>query len=395
MGEFVALAALMTSLVALSIDAMLPALAHIGRDLNVARDNDRQLVISMLFIGLAVGQVVYGPISDSVGRKKPIYVGFVLFIVGSLLSAFATSFTMMILGRLLQGFGAAGPRIVVVAMVRDEFEGRAMARIMSMIMAVFILVPALAPAVGQGVLLLAHWRAIFAILFGLALVTLIWFAWRQPETLRPEKRAPLTIWRILRAARETCANRIAAGYTVAAGLIFGAFVGYLTSSQQIFQELYGVGHLFPLYFGGLALAIGAASLVNAKLVVRFGMQTLCRWALVSMGTVCLGLLAYDLATPQQVSLTLFMVGMTVSFFCSGILFGNFNALAMEPLGHIAGVAAAVIGSATTFISVALGGAIGAIFDGTSLPLVAGFALSAFVSLLVMMWVEKGRDRAPA
>jgi DHA1 family bicyclomycin/chloramphenicol resistance-like MFS transporter len=187
-GEFVARTALMISLVALSIDAMLPALQEIGADLGVQHENDAQLVISALFLGLAVGMLVYGPISDSTGRKLPIYVGYSLFVLGCLLSATATSFPMMLAGRFLQGLGAAGPRIVMVALVRDGYEGRAMARIMSLVMAVFILVPALAPAIGQGILLVAHWRAIFGVLLGLALVSTIWFAYRQPESLTPARR---------------------------------------------------------------------------------------------------------------------------------------------------------------------------------------------------------------
>ncbi|MCK5621972.1 MAG: MFS transporter, partial [Alphaproteobacteria bacterium] len=206
-GEFVARTALMISLVALSIDAMLPALQEIGADLGVQRDNNAQLAISALFLGLAVGQMIYGPISDSTGRKPPIYFGFALFILGCLLSATATSFPIMLAGRFLQGLGAAGPRIVMIALVRDQYAGRAMARIMSLVMAVFILVPALAPGIGQGILLVAHWRAIFVVFLALALVSLVWFALRQPETLTAGLRAPFSVLRIARAIHETCTHR--------------------------------------------------------------------------------------------------------------------------------------------------------------------------------------------
>ncbi|MEM7168943.1 MAG: multidrug effflux MFS transporter [Pseudomonadota bacterium] len=395
LGEFVTLAALMTSLVALSIDAMLPALADIGADLEVAHDNDRQLVVAMLFLGLAIGQVIYGPLSDSFGRKRPIYAGFVIFIAGCLLSAFATDYTTMLVGRLLQGLGAAGPRIVVIAMVRDLYEGRAMARIMSIVMAVFILVPALAPAMGQGILVLSHWRVIFGLLFVLAVVALTWFALRQPETLQAERRRPFTWQTVYGAIHECCASRVAMGYTVAGGLVFGAFVGYLTSSQQIFQELYGLGHLFPLYFGVLALAIGAAGLFNAKLVMRYGMRPLSRVALIILTILTGAFAAYVLLSAPTAPFWLFMGVMIVGFFCIGILFGNFNALAMAPLGHIAGVAAAVVGSGTTFISFAVGTAIGALYDGTVLPLVVGFAGLGLLALLAMAWAESGRPEAEA
>ena len=382
----------MMSLVAFAIDAMLPALAEIGSDLGVTRDNDRQYVVSALLLGLAVGQMIYGPLSDSVGRKPAIYLGFAIFICGTLMSAFATTYSVMLAGRLLQGFGAAGPRIVLIALVRDKYAGRGMARIMSMIMAVFILVPALAPALGQGVLLIAHWRAIFGLLFGMGMVAAVWFALRQPETLTVERRAPFAPRRIMQAALETFANKSALGYSLAAGLIFGAFVGFLISAQQIFQDLYGQGRLFPIFFGILALAIGGASLVNARLVMNHGMRLLCHWSLLLLSGLSFAYLAVALvavltmqSSPPLWSLMAYLLP---SFFCIGILFGNFNALAMESLGHIAGVAAAVIGSLATYTSLLIGSIIGASYDGTVLPLVGGFAVLGMAALLVMRWTER-------
>ena len=352
--EFVTLTALMISLVALSIDAMLPALREIGDDLGARRANEPQLVVTALFIGLAIAQMIFGPLSDGIGRKPAIYVGMAVFIAGCLMSILATSFTVMLAGRFLQGIGAAGPRTVMVALVRDRYEGRAMARIMSLVMAVFILVPAIAPALGQGILMFGHWRAIFGLLLGLATLALVWFTLRQPETLPVERRASLSAARIALAIREVCVNRIALGYTIAAGLIFGAFVGYLTAAQQIFQEQYGVAERFPLYFATLALAIGGASYVNARLVMRYGMRRLSWAALLAMCGLSLGFLAIALAMAGNPPLWALMVYWMAVFFCLGLLFGNFNALAMEPMGHIAGVAAAVVGSLTTVISVAPG-----------------------------------------
>ncbi len=389
-GEFVARTALMISLVALSIDAMLPALQEIGGDLGAQRRNDAQLVISALFLGLAVGTMVYGPVSDSTGRRPPIYAGFALFILGCLLSMVATSFPVMLAGRFLQGLGAAGPRIVAIAVVRDQYAGRAMARIMSMVMAVFILVPALAPAVGQAILLVAHWRAIFGVLLGLALVALVWFAFRQPETLTAGHRAPFSLLRIGRAIYETCTHRTAFGYTIAAGLIFGAFIGFLNSSQQIFQEQYGLGKLFPLYFAVLALSIGSASWVNSRLVMRLGMRRLSGLALTGLSGLSLTFFVIAWAAAGDPPLWALMAYLVAAFFCVGILFGNFNALAMDPLGHIAGVAASVIGSLTSFISLALGTAVGQAYDGTVLPLVGGFAALGLASIAVMRWAERGR-----
>ncbi|HEX6112706.1 MAG TPA: multidrug effflux MFS transporter [Geminicoccaceae bacterium] len=389
-GEFVALVALMTSMVALSIDAMLPALTTIGAELGARQANDAQLILSALFLGLALAQMIYGPLSDSVGRKPAIYLGFALFIAGCLLSAVATSFNAMLVGRFLQGIGAAGPRIVTIAIVRDQYEGRAMARIMSSVMAVFILVPALAPGLGQIILLVASWRAIFGMFLGVAVIAVVWFALRQPESLLPARRASFSLRRIAGAVREVCAHRVALAYTIAAGLIFGALVGYLTSAAQIFQGQYGLGERFPLYFAVLALAIGLASYVNSRLVMRYGMTLLSGAAVTGLAALSLGFFGIALAAAGDPPLWSLMAYLVPAFFCLGILFGNFNALAMEPLGHVAGVAASVIGSLTTFISLLLGTLIGRSYDGTVLPLVGGFAILGLAAAALMRWAERGR-----
>ncbi|MFQ5626032.1 MAG: multidrug effflux MFS transporter [Methyloligellaceae bacterium] len=386
-GEFVALMAMMISLVALSIDAMLPALSEIGQDLGVQRDNDNQLIISLLLLGMAIGQMVYGPLSDSTGRKLAIYAGFGLFIIGCLLSLFATSFSVMLAGRVLQGMGVAGPRNVTVALVRDQYEGRAMARVMSFVMAVFILVPVIAPAFGQALLIVAHWRAIFGAFLALALIVLIWFAIRQPETLAPNRRARFSLKRIVMAIREICANRLAFGYTIAMGLVFGAFLGYLNSAQQVFQAQYGLGRQFPLYFAALALAIGSASYLNTRLVMRYGMRPLTNWSLQTLGGLSIVFFTIAYALAGNPPLWTLMIYFAISFFCIGILFGNLNALAMEPLGHIAGVGAAVVGSLSTSISVLLGIVIGQSYNGAILPLVGGFAILGAASMVAMRWAE--------
>ncbi|MGI9335868.1 MAG: multidrug effflux MFS transporter [Gammaproteobacteria bacterium] len=380
----------MISLVALSIDAMLPALPDIGADLGVSDPNRNQLVVSALFVGLALGQMFYGPMSDSTGRKPAVYAGLALFVAGCLLSVFASSFEMMLAGRALQGFGAAGPRIVCVALVRDQYAGRPMARIMSFVMAVFILVPALAPAFGQGVLAVAGWRAIFVSLLAIALVSLIWFALSQPETLLAERRGAFSMARIAAGVRETCANREAFGYTVAAGFVFGAFVGYLNSAQQILQQQYALGVQFPLYFGVLALAIGGASVANARLVMRFGMRALSTRALIAVSGLSAGYLVVVWVSAGHPPLWSFMSYLMLVFFGVGMLFGNLNALAMEPLGHIAGVGAAVVGSLSTAMSLPLGVLIGQAYDGTVGPLVLGFALLALAALGAMRWAGAGR-----
>lgn len=384
--------AMLTSLVALSIDAMLPALPNIGADLGVQRENGTQLIVSALFVGFAVGQLVYGPVSDSIGRKTPIYVGLGLFMLGSILSMIAWSFPVMLAGRVLQGFGAAAPRIVTIALIRDQYEGRAMARIMSFVMAVFILVPMIAPALGQAVLLVANWRMIFALLLTLSLIAVIWFSIRQPETLLPSQRTKFSLRRIAATVGEVLRDRRALGYTIASGLVFGAFLGYLNSAQQIFQSQFSLGTQFPLYFGALALTLGCASIFNAQLVMRYGMRLLSWRALQTMIVVSTGFLVFAWTAEGVPPLWTFMVWASMTFFCLGIVFGNFNAMAIESLGHIAGVAAAVIGSLATTMSLLLGLLIGQAYDGTVLPLVGGFAILGMTSLLTMHLTDRGVQR---
>ena len=379
--EFVALMALSMSLVALAIDSMLPALSQIAGGLNVTVDNDRQLVLTMLFAGLALGQVFYGPASDSLGRRVPIYIGFGIFIIGSLIATVATSYTMLLVGRFLQGLGAAGPRIITVAIIRDLYSGREMARLMSLVMMVFILVPAIAPALGQLILYIAPWRMIFLALVMLSAITLVWFYLRQPETLKKEHRQRFSFSNLWAASVEVCTTPVAVIYTLASGLIFGAFVGFLNSSQQVLQELYGLGERFPFYFAMLALTIGGASWVNAKLVIMLGMRYLCKVSLWMMSSVAVLFLAYCLNTHPPLWAT--MVYLLMTFFGTGILFGNFNSLAMEPLGHIAGLASSLIGSVTTFVSLGLGFVIGNFYDQTVIPLVAGFAVLSLASLVLV------------
>jgi MFS transporter, DHA1 family, multidrug resistance protein len=391
--EFVALVAAMFSLVALSIDAMLPALSDIAISMDVAGTNQAQLVVAMMLIGLGVGQLFYGPLSDSYGRRKPIYVGFAVFFLGSVICLFADTMTSLLIGRFIQGLGVAGARIVTVAVVRDLFEGRAMARVMSFVMTVFILVPAIAPMVGQGILLFAGWRAIFVGLLAHSLIVLIWFAIRLDETHPPEKRYPLSLRRNWRATVEIIRNRQSFGYILAAGFIFGAFIGFLSSVQQIFDVTFDRKIEFPFWFALLSLALGAASLTNAKLVMRFGMQQLSLNALyISTAASTIFLIVLLLPVSQSLGaipqFVMFIAYMMITFFFFGILFGNLNALAMEPLGHIAGVGASIVGAGSTIISSPLGVIVGQQFNGTIIPLVAGFAVYSLLSIWAMKWASK-------
>ena len=387
LAEFVALMAITMGLVALSVDSMLPAFPQIGRDLNVSETNDIQLVLSLLFTGMAIGQLFYGSLSDSIGRKPAIFIGSGLFIVGCVLSYAATNFHLMLLGRLLQGIGAAGPRTVSVALIRDRYSGSQMARVMSFIMTVFILVPIFAPALGQLVVFVAGWRAIFVVLIVLAVVTLAWLGIRQPETLPREARMPFTLRKLRTALGHVLGHRVAMIATLIAGCVSGSFLGYLTLSQQIFQTQYGLGAQFPLYFALMAIAVGCASLLNGSLVMKFGMHRLSSLALTSMTALSWLFLVLVWRYGGNPPLWLFVATCLALFFAIGVLFGNLNSIAMEPLGHVAGTAAAVIGSLSTLIAVVLGYWIGHAYDGTLYSLAVGFAVLASVSqvLILSVW----------
>ena len=389
------LIALIISLVALSIDAMLPALPEIAADLMFEDANDAQYIITMLFIGMGIGQIIFGPLSDRIGRKRDINLGFVVFILGCLMSINAQDFNEMMVGRFFQGLGAAGPRIVSIALVRDRFAGRQMARVMSFVMTIFILIPIIAPSIGQLIVNYSTWHSIFVLFLVLTIVAMTWFSLRQPETLPREKRISFSPAQMMSDIKSICAIPAAMGYTIPMGFIFGAFIGYLSSAQQILQTQYALGNQFAIYFGVLAASIGLASLVNAKLVMRFGMRRLSRAAMTV--TALLSVPFFLLAQYYQghPPLAQLMAYLLCVFFFFGIMFGNLNALAMEPLGHIAGLGSALVGSVSTLMSVMLGIIVAGAYDGTILPLVASFAILSFLGLVTMHWTEKMSNAALA
>ncbi len=393
--EFVPLMALATAIDALSIDAMLPALPDIGRDLGVTETTSLQLVIQLMFAGFAVGQLIGGPIADSFGRKAAFYLGLSVYLSGTLLAMLAPSYPLFLTGRVLQGLGASIPLIVLAALVRDQYEGAPMARIMSLIGGVFITVPILAPLLGQGILLIGHWRLIFVMFLVLAVLVTIWFGIRQPETLPREKRTPLRLSNYLGAFGEALTHRVATSFMVAEGFVFGAFLPYLASAQHIFQDIYGQGAAFVFFFSSNAAALGVAFFANSALVMRFGMQRLTGGAMLGVVVLAIGMLVLCLALGGQPPLALFSAYLMATFLGVGFVFGNLNALAMEPLGHIAGVGAAVLGTVSTVIGIAVGMLIGQAIEGTVLPLVIGFGACFAIAFLIMLWAERGRERAPA
>ncbi|MEL7025781.1 MAG: multidrug effflux MFS transporter [Pseudomonadota bacterium] len=389
-ASYIALLAMLMAIGALGTDIMLPALDQIGMELGVGAANDVHYLVTAFFLGMAGGQLLVGPLSDSFGRKPVIYAGYVIFVVGCIISMTTQSWTAMLAARVLQGIGAAAPRIVTVALVRDRFEGRAMARIMSFVMAAFIVVPIIAPALGEALILVGGWRAVFGGLAVLAMAVSVWFAVGQDETLAPENRRRFEIRGIFLGVVEIVRNRIAFGYTVAAGLMYGVFVGYLGSAQQIFEITFEVGTLFAAYFAFASLSLGLSSLLNAALVMRFGMERLTMIALVLLTVASAVFWIFLGASGGSVGLPLFLVWQLSAFFCVGVVFGNLNALALQDLGHMAGLGAAFVGAIATFISLPLASAIGARFDGTVVPLVAGFTILGLASCLTVAWTERGK-----
>jgi DHA1 family bicyclomycin/chloramphenicol resistance-like MFS transporter len=388
--EFILLVALLNAMVAMSIDTMLPAIGTIAQELGATDPNSRQFIITMFFAGMTVGTLVYGPWSDSLGRKPAIGVGLVFYALGSLICLFARSFEMMMIGRFIQGFGASAPRIVSIAMVRDGQAGAAMARVMSFVMMVFMIVPMLAPSVGQLVLILASWRMIFLGFLLIGLIAGLWLWLRQAETLPPERRAPLSVLALTGAAMEVLRHPVAMGYTLAAGAIFGSFIVYLGTSQQIFAEQYGQGGYFALWFALFASGMALSMLVNARLVMRYGMRGISKLALRVFLVLSAIFLVVSLAFAGHPPLWTLAVFLFITFFCSGLLFGNFNAIAMEPMGRIAGMAAAISGALSSLIAILAGGVIGQFYNGTVIPLVGGFVGLGLVTLAVTEWAERRR-----
>ena len=384
--EFVALVATLMAVSALAMDMMLPALPDIAGAFGSVDPNDRQLIVTTFIAGLAAGKAFYGPLSDRFGRKPMLILGLGLYAIGAGVAIVAPSYGALLAARVLQGFGAAAARVVTLAMVRDRHSGSRMARIMSFAMMVSIIVPIMAPALGQIVLLVGTWRWIFAFFIVAAFGALAWMTARLPETCGADRRHALSAGALLSSLRRVLASRRAVGYTAAMGLMGGMMASYLGCAQQIFVDLYGLGERFPLVFGALSGVLGLSAYVNARLVGRFGMHRLAALALGGYVAAC-GASAL-LGFPGAPTLPLFSAYMAVLFFCFGLMMTNFSALAMEPLGGVAGMAASFIGLCTAGAGVLLGWLIGQAFDGGVRPLQIGFAalgLGAVVAVLVAEW----------
>lgn len=374
------------SVAALAIDALLPALDVIGIDIGSTQAVDNQLLVTMIFLGLGVGPLLFGPLSDSMGRKPIVYMGFALFVAASFICVFATSLEMMVLGRILQGIGLSAPRTIAIAIIRDRYNGDYMARIMSFVTVVFLLVPIVAPAMGKLVLDYYNWQGIFYVQVIISALVSIWFWRRQSETLAAEHRVIFSNRVILRGFKEVLRQKRTMGYTLVSGFVVGSFLIYISSSQQIFHDQFGLKEEFPYIFAGLAISIGSAIFLNGTLVLRFGMEKLVNLSLLGFFGVSLlyVVLFYGSENPSVEVLLLFF---GLQFFAIGFLFGNLRALAMEPVGHIAGIAAAITGFISTIMAVPISTFIGGYIVDTALPLFVGFLICGLFSILVLVYLR--------
>lgn len=389
-AEFTAVLAMSMALAALGIDLMLPAFGAIRADLGLPSDSTAVAgLVTAYFLGLAAGQLLYGPIADRFGRRPALYLGYGIYGGGALLATFAPDLGLLLASRFVWGLGAAGPRVVTLAVIRDTFEGERMSRAMSFVMAVFILVPVMAPTLGALIVAVASWRWIFAACV-LAVVVMASWSLRLPETLHEEHRLELRIGRIARAAREVVSHRRTAAYTLAMTALYGVFTSYIGSSEIIFSETFGRPGDFPVIFGGLAATMGAAMLVNARIVGRFGTRRLAHGVLVAYVVAAAVLLLLALVTAGRPPLWPFLVGLAAMLVSHALLIPNFNTIAMQPMGAIAGTASSVIGAVQLAVGALLGALLDRAYDGTVLPLAWGFLGYGVLAVALVAWAEGGR-----
>lgn len=379
--EFVVLMAALMSIVALSIDAVLPALPIIGDYLNVSNPLDNPKLITTIFLGLGVGQLLFGPLSDSFGRKPIVYAGFILFVIASIICITTKSFEMMLFGRVLQGIGLAAPRTMSIAMIRDSYEGDYMAKIISIVVMVFILVPVVAPSLGQFLMTHYDWKFIFTFTLGFGVLVVVWFGLRQPETLHDKYKIPYRLSIFKTGTIQFFKIKSAVIYTLLSGFITGSFMVYLSTSQQIFEKQYNLAEEFPLIFASLAISVGLATFMNSQLVMRFGMKRIVHISMISFILISL-LFIILYHSGNNPSIEILIGFFAFQFFTIGFLFGNLRALAMEPMGHIAGIGSALNGFISTVMAVPIANYIGSFVVDSVTPLFVGFLVCGLLSLLL-------------
>ncbi|WP_374425366.1 multidrug effflux MFS transporter [Paracoccus sp. (in: a-proteobacteria)] len=388
--EFIAMLALIFAVIAFSIDSMLPALPQIAAELSPGNVNRAQLVLTAFVAGMGIGLLVAGPLSDTLGRKPVITAGFAIYALAAIAAVFANSLEMLLVARFVQGVGAAAPRIVALALVRDLYQGREMARITSFVMMIFILIPAVAPSIGMIIIQAIGWRGVFGSFVLLALVGALWLNLRQAETLPPAARRPLNLSALGASAREVLGNSQVQLITLVMTLGFGQMFALLSSAQQLYVDTYRTGDSFPLWFAAMALLSGGGTVLNARYVMRLGMRRIVS-AAYAMQVVVSGsmliLLMGDLLPPGLRFPAFFLWSVSV-FFMAGVTFGNLNAMALQRMGHVAGMAASVIAAVSTIGAVLIAAPVGLLYNGTALPIVLATLICSGLALWLMRRVDE-------
>lgn len=386
--QFVALIAAIMAVNALAVDTMLPALPQIGDSIGIPTENARQWVVTSYLLGFGVAQIFYGPLADHFGRKPVLLVGLVAYVVFSLAAGLSTSFEMMLIARVLQGISAASSRVLVISIVRDCYSGRKMARVMSLAFIVFLAVPILAPSIGQAIMLVLPWRAIFVGLAAFGAIVFVWAGLRLPETLHAEDRVQTSVSSIAHAFRLTLSSRVAVGYMFAMTLMYGSLVGFINSAEQVFVDVFLAPRLFTTIFALIAVFMAFSSLLNSRIVGRFGTRVISHSAVI--GYIAIACLHAMVALSGHETIWSFALLQSCMMFCFGLVGPNFGAMAMEPLGHVAGTASSVQGFVSTIGGALVGFYVGQHFDGTVVPLTLGFAGCSSAALLVVLVAEGGR-----
>jgi DHA1 family bicyclomycin/chloramphenicol resistance-like MFS transporter len=385
--EFVVLAAAMMSTQAFAIDGMLPALPIIVRALNVAEENHGQWIVTAYMVGLGIGQLFWGLMSDRYGRRPVLLGGLALYVLAAVLSGLTDSFAALLFWRVTHGLAAASV-VVTRSVIRDLYSGRHMARVMSLTFMVFLTVPVIAPSVGQLILLLAPWRYIFIVFGGFAALVWLWALLRLPETLHPEYRLSLTRNRIASAVRLVVGNRTSRFYTLAMGVMFGSILAYVGMVQQIFAEVFHRATLMPAMFALCAISMGAGAFLNSRIVERIGMRFISHTALLSF--IAVTIVHVLVATLGTEKLWTFVLLQSVTMACFSLSVSNFGAMAMEPVGSVAGIGASLQGFVSTSGGAIVGAVIGRQFGGSTVPLAAGTLCCGAAGLLFVLLAENGR-----
>ena len=383
--EFIALVTALMATGAMAIDLMLPTFPDIRAEFGMASDSAQVgWIVTAFFLGLAVGPWLYGPASDRYGRRPLLFAGMTLYIVSALAASVAPSFGWIIAARFVWGLGAAAPRSLSLAMIRDRYEGNAMARLMSMIMAVFLLVPIVAPSVGAGLNAIAPWRIVFWVPAAVAVVLMLW-ARRLPETLSVERQRPFTWASVAEAGNVVVTNRQTVCFTLAIMFLFGVMTTYLAGSELILTDVYGYATWFPLFFGCVAVLLALSSLNNARLVSRVGITVLVR-RMATIGVVLtIVFLAVAFTGGGHPNFWLFSIAIAAVVPVAQGLIPNCNTAAMMPLPHVAGTASAIIGTVTTAGGALLGGLASGAFDGTLRPFAVAITIFICVAAALILF----------